>query len=162
MRIGFPIVSLVFIVLLPGVSSLMAQKNPPTVDCSIDGKQLTCNRTEMQKRFAEAHTILLESQPRDSVADAQLAAFAKSLTKQVVSAQPADITVRLVRPDRTGVVFGSKDVDIASLRIFSTKKGTENSNLLWVENYRGQEDMPWLAVVHMLMAQFQNTLAGSE
>lgn len=139
---------------------VFAQKDPPKVDCSVDGMQLTCDRSELLKRFAEARTLTMESQPRDHVADVQMASFGKSLGKRVVPVQPADITVRLVRPEHTGVVVGSGDVDLASLRIFSTKNGTEASHLLWVETYRGQEDMPWIAVVRAVMWQFQETLAG--
>jgi hypothetical protein len=159
MRSRNRVVLLSLAALLLSVSAL-AQKDAPKVNCSIDGKQMTCDRSAFLKRFAEAHTIALESSPRDTVADAQLASFAKSLAKQVVPGQPADITVRLIRPVQDGMVFGSSDVELASLHIFSTKNGTENSNLLWVESYRGQEDMPWIAVVRSLMVQFQATLAG--
>ena len=131
----------------------LAQKDAPKVDCSVDGRQLTCDRSELLKRFAEARTLTLQSEPQDHVADVQLASFAKKLGKQVVPAQPADITVRLVRNIQTGMdMVGSADVDLASLRIFSTKNGTESSHLLWVETYHGQQDMQWYAVVHALMA----------
>jgi hypothetical protein len=147
--------------LLLSTAPAFAQKDAPKVDCSVDGRQLTCDRSELLKRFAEARTLALESQPQDHVADVQLASFAKKLTKQVVPAQPADITVRIVRNVQTGMdMVGSADVDLASLRIFSTKNGTESSHLLWVETYHGQQDMQWYAVVHALMAQFQQTLAG--
>lgn len=147
--------------LLLSTAPAFAQKDAPKVDCSVDGRQLTCDRSELLKRFAEARTLALESQPRDHVADVQLASFAKKLGKQVVPAQPADITVRLVRNVQTGMdMVGSADIELASLRIFSTKNGTEASHLLWVETYRGQQDRPWYATVHSLMAQFQQTLAG--
>ena len=144
------------------VGQLRAQKQPPTVDCSIDGRKLTCNRADFLKRFAEARTVALESQPRDRVADGQLAAFAKRVGKQVATTLPADLTLRIVRPPDSGFGVGSADVELASLRVFSTKEGADTSRLLWVETYRGQPDVPWQAVVRGITNQLQVTLAGGE
>jgi hypothetical protein len=137
-----------------------AQKQSPTIDCSVDGRHLTCDRGEFLRRFAEAKTVALESQPRDHVADAQLAGFAKRLGKQVDQGSPADLTIRVVRPAETGFGVGPMDVELASLRVFASKDGPDKSRLLWVETYKGQPDVPWQAVVRAITSQLQNTIAG--
>lgn len=134
-----------------------------TIDCSVDGAQYTCSRTGLASAFAEARTVALESQPKDRLADGELASFVKSLGKLVVPAQgPADITLRLVRTGSTGISVGSFDVELGTLRVFSTRTGKSNSHLLWVETYRGQQDVPWPAVVHELTGQLQAALSGSD
>ena len=132
-------------------------ERPATVDCSVDGRSLTCDRGEFLKRFAEAKTVALESVPRDRVADGQLASLSKSLGKTVVPGA-ADLTLRVVRPPDSGIAVGTGDEDLGSLRVFATKDGP--NRLVWVEHYRGQPDTPWQAVVRALTQQFQGTLAG--
>ncbi len=152
---------LVLATLFVGSSGLRAQKQSPTVDCSLDGKQLTCDRSEFLKRFAEARTVALESQPKDRLADAQLASFDKRMGKQVASTPPADLTLRLVRRSDTGFGVGPGDIDLGSLRVFASRDGAATSRLLWVETYRGQPDTPWLVVVRAVTNQLQATVAGN-
>lgn len=165
-RIGYAIVFSVMTLLSVGTvvakaqtESAKSRKDPSSVDCSIEGKRLTCNRMDFLKSFAEARTLALESQPKSRIADQQLASFAQSLGKQVTPGFPADITLRLVRSPTTGVSIGPGEMELASLRVFATKTGAEASRLLWVETYRGQADMPWGMVVQALLQQFQTTLA---
>ena len=131
------------------------------VDCTLDGQAHTCNRADLLHLFAEAHTVAVESQPKDRVADAELASFTRKLAKELSTSTSADITLRLVRTQPAGVSVGPGDVELATLRVFSTKTGPQNSRLLWVETYRGQPDIPWVAVVRALTGQLQATLAGS-
>ncbi len=145
---------------------LSAQSNSPgmqskTIDCSVDGAQYTCTRADLLRTFAEARTIALESQPTDRLAEGQMRSFARSLTKVVVPGHDsADITLRLVRTQPTGMSVGSFDVDLATLRVFSTVDGRSKGDLLWVERYRGQQDVPWPSIVQALTGQLQATLAG--
>jgi hypothetical protein len=150
---------LVLIVLLgAGVRTSLAKPAPATIDCSVDGRVLTCNREQFLKRFAEAKTLTLQSQPSDRVADGELTSFSKSLGKRVVTAKPSDLTFRVVRTADTGFEVGPGDQELGSLRVFETKDGA--SRLIWMERYRGQADMPWPAVVRSLTRELQATLAG--
>src|SRR5882757_3663582 len=141
-----------------------AQKHPSVqqanVDCTLDGQAHTCNRADLLHAFAEARTVAVESQPKDRVADAELAALTRRLAKELSASASADITLRLVRTQPAGVSVGPGFVELATLRVFSTKTGPQDSHLLWVESYRGQPDIPWVAVVRALTSQLQATLAG--
>ncbi|WP_263384643.1 hypothetical protein [Granulicella arctica] len=149
----------VLMVLLGGGVALAQVEKPATVDCSVDGRALTCDRTDFLKRFAEGRTLALESQPRDRVADGQLATLSKSLGKTVVPVgAAADLTLRVVRPAESGIAVGTGDEELGSLRLFSAKDGV--SRLVWVERYRGPLDTPWQVVVRALGQQFQGSLAG--
>jgi hypothetical protein len=145
-------------------TNALAQKHlsvqQANVDCTLDGLAHTCNRADLQRAFAEAHTVAIESQPKDRVADAELASFTRKLAKELSPSASADITLRLVRTPSAGVSVGPSDVELATLRVFSTKSGPQDSRLLWVETYRGQPDLPWGAVVRALTGQLQATLAG--
>ena len=118
MRMG-----IVLVMLLAGSAWGQVEK-PGTVDCSVDGRTLTCDRAEFLKRFAEGRTLALESVPRDRVADGQLASLSKSLGKTVVPSavsSPADLTLRVVRPAETGIAVGTGDEELGTLRVFATK-----------------------------------------
>jgi len=145
-------------------TSAPAQRHPSVqqanVDCTLDGQAHTCNRADLLRLFAEAHTVAVESQPKDHIADAELAALTRKLAKELSTSASADITLRLVRTQPAGVSVGPGDVELATLRVFSTKTGPQDSRLIWVETYRGQPDIPWVAVVRALTSQLQATLAG--
>jgi hypothetical protein len=158
-RIGSAILFSLAVLFSVQTVAAKAQKEPSSADCSIEGKRLTCDRIDFLKSFAEARILALESQPKNRIADKQLASLARSLGEQVMTGLPADMTLRLVRPAITGVAIGPHEMELASLRVFSTKAGSEASHLLWVETYRGQADMPWPMVVRALLQQFQATLA---
>jgi hypothetical protein len=141
--------------------SIAQTDDPKTIDCSLDGGKYTCNRLQFLKAFAEAHTVAVESQPRNPVSDKQLTTFAATVAKQpVATGQPADILLRVVRNQPTGFSVGPGDEDLATLRVFSTKSGSASSHLLWVETYTGQPDLPWAVIVRALTQQLQSTIAG--
>jgi hypothetical protein len=157
------ILSIVAIATLTIGSSISTAQtdNPKTIDCSLDGGKYTCNRLQFLKAFAEAHTVAVDSQPRNPVSDKQLTTFATQLAKQPVPAgQPADMLLRVVRNQPTGFSVGPGDEDLATLRVFSTKTGNASSHLLWVETYTGQPDLPWAVIVRALTQQLQSTIAG--
>ena len=148
--------AIVLVMLLTG-SAWRQVERPAAVDCSVDGRTQTCDRSEFLKRFAEGRTLALESVPRDRVADGQLASLAKTLGKTVVPGS-ADLTLRVVRAADSGFAVGTGDEELGSLRVLATKDRV--SRLVWVERYRGQLDTPWQAVVRALTQQFQGSLAG--
>jgi hypothetical protein len=148
MRIG----AVVLMILLAPAAWAQVEK-PSTVDCSVDGRTQTCDRTDFLKRFAEGRTLALESVPRDRVADGQLASLSKSVGKTVVPGA-ADLTLRLVRDADSGFAVGTGDEELGTLRVIAAGR------LIWVERYRGQPDTPWQAVVRGLTQQFQASLAG--
>jgi hypothetical protein len=54
-----------------------------------------------------------------------------------------------------GIVNSPGNADLGTLRVYSVAADGGWGHLLWAETYAGQQDLPWAAVVHGLIAQFQ-------
>ena len=128
--------------------------------CSLEKGVYTCSWKEFRQTIDAAKTVAIETGPVDPHTNDVLSSFAGKLGKTVVpvSETPADLTFLLIPLNNTGSFFGSADQDIATLRIYTSRNKGRPGLLIWAENYRGQEDMPWPSVVHYLLDQFQDRL----
>jgi hypothetical protein len=121
--------------------------------CALDKQVYTCNRVEFASAWKNAGTVTIEASPRDKMAASQLREMAGKMGKSV--GESGELTVLVVPRDAGGVDVGPAGVELGSLRVYAPSEGGRRGNLVWAETYTGQPDMSWPAVVHALVAQFE-------
>jgi hypothetical protein len=124
--------------------------------CSLKDRVYTCDGAAFQKALAGARTAAIETHNVDGVARAQLTTLIVKKLGKTMAAEgtPADLIFLMVPTAQDGVVNMSSG-DLGTLRIYSATPAGARAQLLWAENYSGELDMPWPAVVHGLIGQFQ-------
>ena len=122
--------------------------------CSKDKTHYSCNKPAFTKVLKDAKIVAVESKPFDKISAKALQGLARELGKSV---QPgsADLIFVLEPTDSDGIYFGPNDRELATLRIYSHGSKSEHGQLLWVESFVGQPDMPWPTVVHGAIQQFK-------
>jgi hypothetical protein len=144
-----------FLLLLVLAASPIAAK-AQTPGCTLAKGVYTCDRASFQRTLKEAKTVAIEVRPRDRMARAQMKELVETLGKTVQPAEaPADLVFALTPDDFDGIVIGPADRELGSLRVYAPGVDGQHGALLWGETFRGQPDMPWPSVVHMLIVQFQ-------
>jgi hypothetical protein len=127
-----------------------------TPGCTLARGVYTCDRASFQRTLKEAKTVAIEVGPRDRMARTQVKELVEALGKTAEPAESAaDLTFVLAPADPDGVVIGPADQELGSLRIYAPGVEGQHGALLWGETFKGQPDMPWPSVVHMLIVQFQ-------
>lgn len=123
------------------------------VGCSLDKGVYTCNRAEFVAAWKSAGTVAVEASPREKMAAAQMREMLAKMGKTV--GEPGDLTVLIAHRDENGVEVGPAGIELGSLRVYAPGVDGKRGNLVWAETYVGQPDMSWPAVVHQLIAQFE-------
>ena len=126
------------------------------VGCALKDHVYTCDRAAFQRALANAKTARIETHNVDGVARSQLTALIVKKLGKTIAAEgaPADLVFLMIPIAQDGVVYMSSG-DLGTLRIYSTTADGAKAQLLWAETYTGDQDLPWPAVVHGLIAQFQ-------
>jgi hypothetical protein len=135
-------------------SSIVARAQTP--GCTLAKGVYTCNKASFQRALKESKTVAVEVRPRDRMARAQMTDLVEALGKTVQPAEaPADLIFALTPNDIDSILIGPADRELGSLRVYAPGVDGQHGALLWGETFRGQADMPWPSVVHMLIVQFQ-------
>lgn len=126
--------------------------------CALRNNQYTCDQGKFAGILANAKTIAIETAPTDAVAQNQLKKLVASTGKTLVDKNDhPDLTMLLVPVDAPGVQYTSNETQLAALRVFATNANSSGrGDLVWAENYTGQVDAPWFAVVNRLVGQFRS------
>lgn len=155
---------LVFPILGLGLSRtpMMAQSDVGGGDpgaCVLKDHVYSCNGAAFQTALRNATTVAVETHNADGVARAQLKDLVtKKLAKTIAPAgSPVDLLFLLIPVGDSGVIYsGSGGADLGTLRVYSATPDGERGHLLWAETFSSQQYMPWPAVVHGLILQFQS------
>jgi len=102
----------------------------------------------------------VESKPFDRGTLKSLSDLARTMNKTEVP-QSADLTIVLEKTPEEGMFYGPGGRELASLYVFS--RGRQDSQgahgqLIWVEEFFGQPDMPWPTVVYDILRQFKDSI----
>jgi hypothetical protein len=126
--------------------------------CVLKDHVYTCDGAAFQKALASANAVVIETHNADGVARSQLTNLVtKKLGKTIAPAgSPADLDFLLIPTSETGVINGAMDADLGTLRVYTSGPDGGRGHLLWAENFSGIPNMPWPAVVHGLILQFQS------
>ena len=97
----------------------------------------------------------------DRFTQAQLNHLVRDLGKTVTAPdQRGDLTLLLIPTETPGIEYGPAGQALATLRIYAPGGDSSRGTLLWAETWTGLPDRPWPAIVHALLDQFQERLAG--
>jgi len=126
--------------------------------CVLKNHVYTCDGAAFQKALASATTVAIETHNADGVARSQLKDLVtRKLGKTVAPAgSPADLEFLLIPTPLEGVVSSVTDADLGTLRIYTSGPNGGRGHLLWAETFNGTQDLPWPAVVHGLIQQFES------
>jgi hypothetical protein len=127
-------------------------------DCTLKDHVYTCNSAAFQRALLSAKTATVETQNVDGAARQQLTGLVvKKLGKTLApEGGPTDLIFLIVPTEQGGTVDTRPGAtDLGTLRVYSASADGTREHLLWAETYSGEPDMPWPAVVHSLIAQFE-------
>jgi glutaredoxin len=145
---------------LTGEKVLAQASSETTVSaaCKLKGDEYTCDTAVFQKALADAKNVSIETHSVDKLAQAQLRdLLVKKLGKTIVpDASPADMVFLLIPVAAAGVQMSPGEKPLGMLQAYAGREDGARGPLLWAEIYTGQEDLPWPAVVHNLLARFQS------
>lgn len=131
-----------------------AQETTPAAGCTLKKDVYTCDKASFVKSLKAATTIAIQTQGTDHTTGPQLKDLIRALGKTPQAQEaPADLTFLLIPFPSDGMSFGSSE--LATLRVYGPAPQGERGRLLWAETYVGQADIPWPAIVHALIQQFQ-------
>jgi hypothetical protein len=126
--------------------------------CTLKDHVYTCDGAAFQKALTAAMAVKIETHNADGIARSQLSDLVtRKLGKTVApKGTPADLDFLLLPIDVQSVNNSLGSVDLGTLRIYTVTPDGARGHLLWAETYSGQQDMPWPAVVHGVILQFQS------
>lgn len=144
--------------LLAGSQAWGQKEMNVSAGCTLSHNEYTCDKGKFDAVLANAKTVAIETGPTDAVAQNQLKKLVGSAGKTLVERdQHPDLTFLLVPVDAPGVQYTSNETQLAALRVFAANPASAGrGDLVWAENYTGQVDAPWFAVVNRLVGQFRS------
>lgn len=154
-------------ILLLGLSPAPArgQSHTSTEDlggCTLKDYVYHCDGAVLQKALSAASSVAIETHNLDGVARDRLTTFVTGkLGKTVVApGAPADLSFLMLPLDDQGMNWAALNDSAAgpplgTLRIYTVTPNGSRGHLLWAETFSGDTYMPWPAVVHGLILQFQ-------
>ena len=125
--------------------------------CTRDKDHYSCNKSAFKKVLNDAKTVVVASHPENNVSEAALQQLVRDLGK-TVRRSPAELTFVLAPTESDGVYFGPGNRELATLRVYAATADGGPGQLIWVESFAGQPDMPWPTVVHGAIQQFKEGL----
>jgi hypothetical protein len=112
---------------------------PSSQACSLEKGYYHCDLAAFSRTLKAAWTVAVESRPSSRATDKSLHDLVRSMGK-AETAEDADLTFVLLKaPDSRGPNGGQ-------------------GQLIWVETFDGQPDMPWPTVVYDLIQQFKASI----
>lgn len=123
--------------------------------CKLSGHDYTCDKDNFHQVLAAAKTVSVEAPGSDPYSLKQMEELARSLGKVVRSNSP-DLTFVLAHGESNGIDYGPDDRKLASIRVYYRGPRGNPGRLVWVENYYGQPNTPWLITVDHLSEQIRN------
>lgn len=127
--------------------------------CALMNHVYTCDGAAFQKALAGAKVASIETHNADGVARGQLSEFiTRKLGKTVApTGHPTDLSFLLMPTGEEGVIDTSPgDVDLGTLRVYTTAADGARGHLVWAETFSGKPDLPWPVVVRGLILQLQS------
>lgn len=126
--------------------------------CTLKGHVYTCDGAAFLKALAAATAVKIEAHNADGVARSQLSELVTRKLGKTVAPQgtPADLDFMLIPIQDQGVNYTGGEVGLGTLRVYTVTPDGARGHLLWAETFSGQQDMPWPAVVHGVILQFQS------
>ena len=152
LRILVPVIYLV----VSNVARVPAQA-PSSQACSLEKGYYHCDLAAFSRTLKAAWTVAVESRPSSRATDKSLHDLVRSMGK-AETAEDADLAFVLLRAPDAGINFGPGDRELASLRVYSRGPNGGQGQLIWVETFDGQPDMPWPTVVYDLIRQFKASI----
>jgi hypothetical protein len=139
------------------VSGTMAAQHSD--GCTLEKQVYTCDWQAFAQQLDEARSVSIETQSMDRFTARQLRELTGQLGKSVApNGQQGDLTFLVIPLPSTGVHIGPAGEPLATLRIYAPEPGHARGKLLWAENYTGDPDRPWPAIVHALIQQFHDRI----
>jgi hypothetical protein len=134
-----------------------ATETTASAACVLKNQVYTCDSAAFQTALTAAKTASIETHSVDKLAQAQLKdLLAKKLAKTIVpDGSPSDLVFLLIPVAPGGMNLSTGEVPLGTLQVYAGHPDGSRGGLLWSESFSGQEDMPWPAVVHSLIARFQ-------
>jgi len=126
--------------------------------CTLKDHVYHCDGAVFQKALAAATAVKIETHNADGIARSQLGDFvSKKLGKTIAApGASADLDFLMIPVDDQGVMYSEgSDANLGTLRIYTATPDGARGHLLWAETFSGRPNMPWPAVVHGLILQFQ-------
>jgi hypothetical protein len=127
--------------------------------CTLKNHVYRCDGAAFQAALAGAKAVSIETHNADGVARGQLMELiTKKLGKTVApTGGPADLNFLLMPTGEVGVIDTSPgDVDLGTLRVYTSAAGGARGHLVWAETFSGKPDLPWPVVVRGLILQLQS------
>jgi hypothetical protein len=158
----FFLVAIVISGLVISRTPVRAQRDVSTDDiggCTLKNHVYTCDEAAFQAALAGAKAVSIETHNADGVARGQLMELiTKKLGKTVApTGSPADLNLLLMPTGEVGVIDTSPgDVDLGTLRVYTSAAGGARGHLVWAETFSGKPDLPWPVVVRGLILQLQS------
>jgi hypothetical protein len=132
-----------------------AQMHVEIHGCRAEGNDYTCDRHNFEEVLAAAKSVSVEAPQSDPYSLEQLDKLAHSLGKSIRSDSP-DLTFVLAHSEPDGIYYGPGDRKLATIRVYYGDAGSRHGKLVWLENYYGEPDSPWLITVDRLTQQFRH------
>jgi hypothetical protein len=131
---------------------------PEAGGCTLKSHVYHCDGEVFARALLAATTVKIETDDVDGPAQGALKSLlTRKLQKKVVEndSSPADLFFVMIPTTADGGGNSSGNAELGTLRIYTVAADGGWGHLLWAETYAGQQDIPWDAVVHGLIQQFE-------
>jgi hypothetical protein len=136
-------------------------QTPASLGCTESKGYYHCNDVAFLAYLKNANTVTVESKPFDRGTMKSLSDLARAMNKTEApqaAEQPADLTIVLEKTPEEGMFYGPGGRELASLYVYSKSRQGTLGQLIWVEEFFGQPDMPWPTVVYNIIRQFKDSI----
>lgn len=163
MQSSYPALCLLSLCAFLGAQAVPASAQTETAtttasaSCTLHNNLYTCDKGAFERVLASAKTAAIETGPTDAFAQNKLKSLVAAMGKTLVPhGEHPDITLLLIPVDPTGVEFNTNLAQLATLRVFAAQPDKSGrGDLVWAENYSGNPDLEWPAVVTQLVSRFR-------
>jgi len=154
-------IHLAFCLVIGGIACGALAQAPASLGCTQSKGYYHCNDVAFLAYLKNANTVTVESKPFDRGTMKSLSDLARAMNKTEApqaAEQPADLTIVLEKTPEEGMFYGPGGRELASLYVYSKSRQGTLGQLIWVEEFFGQPDMPWPTVVYNIIRQFKDSI----